>query len=219
VCELRNFGPRREAGTRPFRIQVDAAEELAALRQNVKRADLSLFDEGQTKCCYTLPKGRTGAAGRFVFRVAKRHWCRRQSSRSEEPRTAVPDPLHQPAAAQFAFTRERLRSPGGTPEVQAELPHELHPSLLAANVQPLQDRRQFLLDRAAFVLAATPSIFGKEVTWNSPKKNHQSSNSSEYVMAAELADTNAWKMERAKLVGLETQEIRVANIISSRSQV
>lgn len=33
-------------------IQVDTPEELADLRENMKRADLSLFDEGETTCCY-----------------------------------------------------------------------------------------------------------------------------------------------------------------------
>jgi catechol 2,3-dioxygenase-like lactoylglutathione lyase family enzyme len=33
-------------------IQVDAPEELADLRENMKRADLSLFDEGEATCCY-----------------------------------------------------------------------------------------------------------------------------------------------------------------------
>lgn len=33
-------------------IQVDAPEELDALREQMKRADLQLFDEGATTCCY-----------------------------------------------------------------------------------------------------------------------------------------------------------------------
>lgn len=33
-------------------IQADTPEELADLRENMKRADLSLFDEGETTCCY-----------------------------------------------------------------------------------------------------------------------------------------------------------------------
>jgi len=33
-------------------IQVDAPEELAGLREQMKRADLGIFDEGATSCCY-----------------------------------------------------------------------------------------------------------------------------------------------------------------------
>lgn len=33
-------------------IQVDAPEELEGLRENMKRADLALFDEGEATCCY-----------------------------------------------------------------------------------------------------------------------------------------------------------------------
>lgn len=33
-------------------IQVDAPEELERLRDNMKRADLALFDEGEATCCY-----------------------------------------------------------------------------------------------------------------------------------------------------------------------
>src|SRR6185436_7212807 len=33
-------------------IQVDGPDELAGLRENMKRADLSLFDEGEKTCCY-----------------------------------------------------------------------------------------------------------------------------------------------------------------------
>ena len=35
-----------------FGIQVDAPEELESLREHLKRADLGLFDEGETTCCY-----------------------------------------------------------------------------------------------------------------------------------------------------------------------
>lgn len=35
-----------------FGIQVDAPEELEGLREHLKRADLGLFDEGETTCCY-----------------------------------------------------------------------------------------------------------------------------------------------------------------------
>ncbi|MBN8542755.1 MAG: VOC family protein [Alphaproteobacteria bacterium] len=33
-------------------IQVDTPEELEDLRENMKRADLGVFDEGETTCCY-----------------------------------------------------------------------------------------------------------------------------------------------------------------------
>ena len=33
-------------------IQVDAPEELAALKSSAKRADMALLDEGPTTCCY-----------------------------------------------------------------------------------------------------------------------------------------------------------------------
>lgn len=35
-----------------FGIQVDAVEELEDIRNHLKRADLGLFDEGETTCCY-----------------------------------------------------------------------------------------------------------------------------------------------------------------------
>lgn len=35
-----------------FGIQVDAPEELEGLREHLKRADLGVFDEGETTCCY-----------------------------------------------------------------------------------------------------------------------------------------------------------------------
>ena len=33
-------------------IQVESAEELAALKANAARADMALLDEGETTCCY-----------------------------------------------------------------------------------------------------------------------------------------------------------------------
>lgn len=33
-------------------LQVDSPEELEVLREQMKAADLSLFDEGETTCCY-----------------------------------------------------------------------------------------------------------------------------------------------------------------------
>lgn len=33
-------------------IQVDSAEELSQLREQISQADLQTFDEGQTQCCY-----------------------------------------------------------------------------------------------------------------------------------------------------------------------
>ena len=33
-------------------IQVESAEELAALKDNATRADMALLDEGETTCCY-----------------------------------------------------------------------------------------------------------------------------------------------------------------------
>jgi len=33
-------------------LQVDAAEELSAVRERLKQADMALFDEGETVCCY-----------------------------------------------------------------------------------------------------------------------------------------------------------------------
>jgi hypothetical protein len=33
-------------------IQVDSQEELQALRERLRAADLALFDEGETVCCY-----------------------------------------------------------------------------------------------------------------------------------------------------------------------
>lgn len=35
-----------------FGIQVDAPEELHDIREQLKRADLAMFDEGETTCCY-----------------------------------------------------------------------------------------------------------------------------------------------------------------------
>ncbi len=33
-------------------IQVESADELAALKDNARRADMALLDEGETTCCY-----------------------------------------------------------------------------------------------------------------------------------------------------------------------
>ncbi len=33
-------------------IQVDSSDELNIIRENLKRADFGLFDEGETTCCY-----------------------------------------------------------------------------------------------------------------------------------------------------------------------
>ncbi|MEM1155454.1 MAG: ArsI/CadI family heavy metal resistance metalloenzyme [Pseudomonadota bacterium] len=41
-----------ENGVNHFGLQVDGDEELAELRERMKQADLSLFDEGETVCCY-----------------------------------------------------------------------------------------------------------------------------------------------------------------------
>ncbi|MEM8560587.1 MAG: ArsI/CadI family heavy metal resistance metalloenzyme [Pseudomonadota bacterium] len=41
-----------DAGVNHLGLQVDGDEELAELRERMKRADLSLFDEGETVCCY-----------------------------------------------------------------------------------------------------------------------------------------------------------------------
>ncbi|MGH6626237.1 MAG: ArsI/CadI family heavy metal resistance metalloenzyme [Burkholderiaceae bacterium] len=34
-------------------IQVESAEELAALKDNATKADMALLDEGETSCCYS----------------------------------------------------------------------------------------------------------------------------------------------------------------------
>lgn len=41
-----------ESGLDHFGIQVDSAAELQGLREQMKRADLALHDEGETVCCY-----------------------------------------------------------------------------------------------------------------------------------------------------------------------
>lgn len=41
-----------KAGIDHLGIQVEAAEELEGLRERMKKADLGLFDEGETTCCY-----------------------------------------------------------------------------------------------------------------------------------------------------------------------
>ena len=40
------------AGVDHLGIQVDEPEELEALTERLKNADLSLYDEGETTCCY-----------------------------------------------------------------------------------------------------------------------------------------------------------------------
>lgn len=39
-------------GVEHLGIQVEEAEELNAVRERLKNADMSLFDEGETVCCY-----------------------------------------------------------------------------------------------------------------------------------------------------------------------
>ena len=39
-------------GVNHLGLQVDTAEELAAVRERLKAADLAVFDEGETVCCY-----------------------------------------------------------------------------------------------------------------------------------------------------------------------
>ena len=41
-----------KAGLDHLGLQVDSKEELDALREQMKAADLTLFDEGETTCCY-----------------------------------------------------------------------------------------------------------------------------------------------------------------------
>ena len=41
-----------KAGVDHFGIQVDSDDDMGALRARLKEADLSLFDEGETVCCY-----------------------------------------------------------------------------------------------------------------------------------------------------------------------
>lgn len=43
---------RAKSGVDHFGLQVDEEHELEALRERLKDADLSLFDEGETVCCY-----------------------------------------------------------------------------------------------------------------------------------------------------------------------
>ncbi len=40
------------AGVDHLGIQVDNADELAAMRSNAARADMALADDGETSCCY-----------------------------------------------------------------------------------------------------------------------------------------------------------------------
>ncbi|GAB1261840.1 ArsI/CadI family heavy metal resistance metalloenzyme [Aurantivibrio plasticivorans] len=42
----------RDSGIDHLGIQVDDAEELTDIRQRLENADMSLFDEGETVCCY-----------------------------------------------------------------------------------------------------------------------------------------------------------------------
>jgi len=39
-------------GVNHLGLQVDAAEELTAVRGRMKKADMAMFDEGKTECCY-----------------------------------------------------------------------------------------------------------------------------------------------------------------------
>jgi catechol 2,3-dioxygenase-like lactoylglutathione lyase family enzyme len=41
-----------KAGLDHLGLQVDSDEELQDLRERLKRADMSVFDEGETVCCY-----------------------------------------------------------------------------------------------------------------------------------------------------------------------
>ncbi|MEJ2755514.1 MAG: ArsI/CadI family heavy metal resistance metalloenzyme, partial [Gammaproteobacteria bacterium] len=43
---------RTKSGVDHLGVQVDEAHELDALRERLKDADMSLFDEGETVCCY-----------------------------------------------------------------------------------------------------------------------------------------------------------------------
>lgn len=43
---------RAKNGVDHLGIQVDEAHELDALRERLKQADMSIFDEGETVCCY-----------------------------------------------------------------------------------------------------------------------------------------------------------------------
>ena len=42
----------RKTGVGHLGIQVDSEEELVALKSQAREADVSLFDEGKTSCCY-----------------------------------------------------------------------------------------------------------------------------------------------------------------------
>lgn len=42
----------QKSGIDHLGIQVDSGEELAEMRQRIKQADLSVYDEGETVCCY-----------------------------------------------------------------------------------------------------------------------------------------------------------------------
>ena len=43
---------RAKRGVDHLGLQVDEDNELEALRERLKKADMSLFDEGETVCCY-----------------------------------------------------------------------------------------------------------------------------------------------------------------------
>ncbi len=43
---------RAKRGVDHLGLQVDEGHELDALRERLKKADMSLFDEGETVCCY-----------------------------------------------------------------------------------------------------------------------------------------------------------------------
>jgi catechol 2,3-dioxygenase-like lactoylglutathione lyase family enzyme len=58
---------RVASGVDHLGLQVDEDSELQSLRENFKHADLSMFDEGETTCCYarsdkTWVKDPTGIA-------------------------------------------------------------------------------------------------------------------------------------------------------------
>ena len=42
----------RKTGVGHLGLQVDSEEELVALKEHAHKADISLFDEGKTSCCY-----------------------------------------------------------------------------------------------------------------------------------------------------------------------
>jgi hypothetical protein len=42
----------RKPGVGHLGLQVDSQDELTALKENAHKADMALFDEGKTSCCY-----------------------------------------------------------------------------------------------------------------------------------------------------------------------